>query len=55
MTPLSLPVHLAFSTVEGVLSSAEKVARQWVDQVSAEASGPPQKHHLPLTRQKKPQ
>ena len=53
MTPLSLPTHLAFSTVEGVLFCAEKVARRWVDRVLAEESCPPQKHHLPLTRQKR--
>jgi hypothetical protein len=50
MTALSLPTHLAFSTVEGVQASAEKVARQWVNRVLAEESRPPQKHLLPLTR-----
>jgi len=53
MTPLSLPAHLAFSTVEGVHAYAEKVARQWIDQVPVEASRPPHKHLLPLTRLKR--
>ena len=53
MTPLSLPTHLAFSTIEGVLFCAENVARRWVDRVLAEAKRPPQKPPLPFTRLKR--
>ena len=51
MTPLSLPTPPAFSTVEAVHAYAEKLGRQWIDRVLAEARRPPQKHYLPLTRQ----